>query len=303
MEEFRDDLRNLDGVPASVRDGLNREYLDDQLDSLSIPGSAPNPYLLEQMEAVKEELEGEDKFLIFYDPWATGGGQAAISTGDPDLADNVSTMVPGMLNHMGTIGTPMERSEEFYEQMNEKDPDSDHASVVWMGYNTPPAGEWDPANAAEDLAAFQEGLRASHQGDSPAHSTVVGHSFGAYVAGAADNPNIGGGLGADALVLIGGPGASVDNVTELSTDASDVHAIVGDDDWINWARDFPIDVPLDDDFGRPLHHDRFYLDPEDRETFHGNRLNPWEETEHSDYFVDEETLDYLGDVLTGGTPQ
>lgn len=79
-----------------------------------------------------------------------------------------------------------------------------------------------------------------------------------------------------------------------------MHVIVGDDDWINWARDLPFDVSFDGDFGRSLRHDRFYLDPEDRETFHGNRLNPWAETEHSDYFEDEETLDYLGDVLTGG---
>lgn len=79
-----------------------------------------------------------------------------------------------------------------------------------------------------------------------------------------------------------------------------MHVIVGDDDWINWFRDLPFDVSLDGDFGRPLHHDRFYLGPEGRETFYGNRLNLWAETEHNGYFEDEETLDYLGDVLTGG---
>ena len=303
MEEFSDDLRNLDGVPVAVRDELNRDYLEIQIENLSTPGIPPNPYLLAQMREVEDALEGDDKFLIFYDPWATGGGQAAISTGDPDLADNVSTMVPGMFNHMGTIASPMERSEEFYEQMNENDPDSDHASIVWMGYNTPPDGEWDPQGPAEDLVAFQEGLRSTHQGDSPSHNTVLGHSFGAYVAGAADNPDIGGGLGADSLVLIGGPGSSVDHVTEFSTDVDDVHIVVGDDDWINWVRDFPADLSIDERFGRPMHHDRFYLDPEDRETFLGNRLNPWEDTDHSDYFVDEETLDCLGDVLTGEKPE
>src|SRR5699024_1697990 len=144
---------------------------------------------------------------------------------------------------------------------------------------------------------------STHQGDSPSHNTVLGHSFGAYVAGAANNPDIGDVPGVDSLVIIGGPGSSADHVAEVSTDVDDVPSVVGVDHWSNWVPDFAADLSIDERFGRPMHHDRFYLDPEDRETFLGNRLNPWEDTDHSDYFVDEETLDYLGDVLTGEKPE
>lgn len=300
MEEHPDELRNLNGVPIDVRDELNRAHLKEEVDHLSSPGVVSNPFELANMEAILESVEGDDdKFLIFYDPSAPGGGQAAISTGNPDLADNVSTMVPGMFNNMGTLETPIERTEEIYSHMNESDPNGDHASVVWMGYNTPPFGDWDSTGGATGLAAFQEGLRATHQGPEPSHNSVLGHSYGAYIAGAAANPEIGGGLDADSLVFIGGPGASVDHISELTVDEENVHVVQGDDDWIEKARErfgFVIEG-----FGTPLHEDQFYTDPENPGDSLGNRLDPEEETKHSGYFTDQETLEYLGEVLTGGS--
>lgn len=293
-DEYPEDLRSLDGVPVVVRDELNRAYLEEEMPRLDehIIGA--------RLEDIQEILEGEDKFLIYLDPYAVTGGQAAISTGNPDLADNVTTMVPGMLNDMGTMTTPVERSEAIYEQMEANSPDADHASIVWMGYNTPPAGGLSPDKAASDLVAFQEGLRATHQGDQPPHSTVLGHSFGALVVGAADNPDVGGGLGADSLVFVGGAGTSVDHISDLTIDEENVHVIHGDDDWIEKFRNWL--GPTLDSFGAPLHHDEFYEDPDSSGEELGNRLDPEEDTGHSGYFTDEETLDYLGDVLTGATP-
>lgn len=305
MADYPEILRNLDGIPVVVRNELNRDYLEDQIDNLSMPGAPPNPYMLEQLQEIRDSIDGDDKFLIFFDPYARGGGQAAISTGDPDQADNVSTMVPGMLNNMGTLETPIERSEKLREQMVANDPDSEHASIVWMGYNAPLDGEYVPDNAANGLADFQDGLRATHQGRSPSHNTVIGHSWGGYVAGAADNPDIGGGLDADSLVLIGAPASSVDHVTELSMDPDDVHVIQGDDDWIEELRnhaDFEGPGDLFEHQGLALHKDEFFENPENSDEEFGNRLDPEKDTGHSDYFEDEETLTYLGEVLTGGRP-
>ncbi|MDE3724655.1 alpha/beta hydrolase [Nocardiopsis sp. N85] len=300
VEDYRDDLRNLDGIPIVVRDQLNREYLLEEIENTQKFNLSDPYYILGtrlDLEEIKNMLEEDDgKFLIYLDPWAEGGGQAVISNGNPDIADYVTTVVPGMSNDMGTIGLPMQRAEDLYEGAREKDPDSEHATIVWMGYNTPPSAGFSPDEAASDLVDFQEGLRATHQGDTPPHTTVLGHSFGAYVVGAADNPAIGGGLGTDKLLLVGGPGASVDHVTELSTDPEDVHIVVGDDDWIISSGFIP-----GVDFGRPLHEDRFISDPDTRDPV-SNRHKPWNETGHSDYFKDEETMDYLTDVLTGGTP-
>lgn len=302
MEEYPDELRNLDGVPVVVRNELNRAFLAGEIDRLSSPGVANNPFELSELREMQELLEGDDnKFLIYFDPSVSSGGQAAISTGNPDLADNVSTMVPGMFNDNGTLATPIERSEALYDQMDENDPSGEHASIVWLGYDAPPFGEWDSANSAAALATFQDGLRATHRGDEPSHNTVLGHSFGAYIAGAAANPAIGGGLDADSLVLVGGPGASVDHISDLSVDEKNVHVIQGEDDWIEQAREragFIIEG-----FGTPLHHDEFYEDPDNAGEELGNRLDPEAETGHSDYFTDEETLDYLGEVMTGGTPR
>ena len=258
-----------------------------------------------ELSDIRDAIEDDDKFLIYLNPYTSGGGQAAISTGNPDLADNVSIMVPGMLNHMGTLETPIERSEAIHENMSANDPDSDHASIVWMGYNAPLNGEYDPENAANDLVAFQDGLRASHEGDVPSHNSVIGHSWGGYVAGAADNPDIGGGLYVDSLAIIGAPASSVNHVTELSTDPENIHIIQGDDDWIEDFRDFTDfeEAPsLLEYQGMALHKDEFFADPDNPGQELGNRLAPEADTEHSGYFEDEETLTYLGEVLTGGQP-
>ncbi|WP_150240966.1 alpha/beta hydrolase [Nocardiopsis quinghaiensis] len=301
MSEYPDDLRNLDGVPVVVRNELNRAALEEAIGHFSSPGVGGDPFTLEQLREIQEATKGDDdKFLIYFDPFAPGGGQAALSTGNPDLADHVSTMVPGMFNDMGTLATPIERSEALHAQMAENDPNGEHASITWMGYNAPPT-HWDSRDGATALASFQEGLRATHQGDAPSHNTVLGHSYGAYIAGAAANPHIGGGLDVDSLVFVGGAGASVDHISDLTVDEENVHVIQGDDDWIENARDdFGL---LIEGFGTPLHHDEFFEDPDTPGGELGNRLDPEADTDHSGYFTDEETLGYLGEVLTGGTPQ
>lgn len=56
-------------------------------------------------------------------------------------------------------------------------------------------------------------------------------------------------------------------------------------------------------FGTPLHDDGFFENPDNPGEELGNRLDPEADTGHSGYFTDEETLSYLGEVLTGGAPQ
>lgn len=295
MDSHPDELRNLDGIPVEIRDALNRVVFQEEISQMEeVVGDGPLPGYHQDL---KEALEDDDAFFIFYDPMTLGGGEAVISMGNPDRADNVSTMVPGMFNDIGTLDSPIERAETIRNQMHDSDPESEHASIVWMGYNAPPDGGWDPQEGADALVEFQDGLRATHEGTSPSHNSVLGHSYGGYVVGAADNPEIGGGLNADELFLVGAPGASVDHIEDLSMDENNVHIIQGDDDWIEDARDWL--GPTVSGFGRPLDEDRFYPDPQDPGTELGNRLDPEADTGHSGYFTDEDTLDYLGDVMTG----
>lgn len=309
MEDYPEILRGLGGIPVVVRDELNRDYLEELIEG-NLGAAAVDPKvglgslnLLGDLDLMREILKDDDKFLIDIDPMAPGGGAAVISTGNPDLADNVSTMVPGMLNDAGGMGVLVGRADDIHSSMNGNDPSSENASITWMGYNTPFSGGWSPGEAANDLNDFQEGLRATHQGGSPSHNTVVGHSFGGYVAGVAANPDfhgVPGDLDADALVLIGAPGASVQNVNDLSVDEENVHIIQGDDDAIETARE--LSGMASDGFGTALHAEEFYADPENPGETLGNRLDPEEDTGHSGYFEDEESLGYLGDVLTGGRP-
>ncbi|MET9794144.1 alpha/beta hydrolase [Nocardiopsis alba] len=298
MEEYPNELRNRDGVPVVVRDELNRAHLAEEIERYS---QGNTQRLVDTLEGIRTALEGDDKFLIYYDPDAGHAGQAAISTGNPDLADNVMTMVPGMFNNMSTMEEPLERSEAIHERMTAQDPESEHASIVWMGYDAPPFGEWDSVNSATALASFQEGLRATHQGDQPSHNSVLGHSFGAFVTGAAANADIVGGLEADSLIFVGGAGASVDHIGDLTVDEENVHVIQGDDDWIEDARD-RLGIVIEG-FGTPLDNDEFFEDRDNPGEELGHRLDPEEDTDHSGYFEDAETLDYLGDVLTRGSGQ
>jgi pimeloyl-ACP methyl ester carboxylesterase len=75
------------------------------------------------------------------------------------------------------------------------------------------------------LRRFQEGLRASHL-DGTAHQTVLGHSYGSVLVGAAAAQH---GLQADDVVFVGSPGVGAGSAGELhagrvwsSTSRSDV---------------------------------------------------------------------------------
>ncbi|MET9794155.1 hypothetical protein [Nocardiopsis alba] len=56
------------------------------------------------------------------------------------------------------------------------------------------------------------------------------------------------------------------------------------------------------DLVRPGRSRGFFTNPESPDQELGNRLDSERGTGHSGCFEDEETMDYLGDVLTGGTP-
>ena len=60
------------------------------------------------------------------------------------------------------------------------------------------------------MRSFQKGVHASHLGP-PAHTTVIGHSYGTLVVGAAASTA----LAADDVVLVASPGIDVDHVQDL----------------------------------------------------------------------------------------
>lgn len=164
--------------------------------------------------------------LMKYDPEAFDGeGAAAIAIGNPDKAANTTVMVSGLTTSVAG-GTLSDGSGvNVYNEANLADPNNSTAVVQWMGYNAPDIdldldtnaiGVSEPFMAragAQLLAPDVNALAVTHEGN-PAHTTVIGHSYGSTtVADAA----AGYGMRADDIVLVGCPG------TDLARSAADFH--------------------------------------------------------------------------------
>ncbi|MGA5298514.1 alpha/beta hydrolase [Nucisporomicrobium flavum] len=208
---------------------------------------------MDQLEKQREDLDNRLKgpttihnrlgdpnkppaLLMGFDP--AGDGKAIVSIGDPDTADNVVTYVPGTTSDLPGFGTDLNRADVMRADADIYGTGGSTASIVWLGYDAPDAiPNATKAHYAEDgapaLRQFQEGLRATHDGD-PSHNTVIGHSYGSTTVGYAAKD---GHLAADDLIFVGSPGVGVDSATELHFDggAQDVYASTAKNDIIAGA--------------------------------------------------------------------
>lgn len=164
--------------------------------------------------------------LMKYDPEAFDGeGAAAIAIGNPDTADNTTVMVSGLTTSVAAGTLSDGTAVNVYNEASRADWDDSTAVVQWMGYNAPDldldldtnaVGVAEPFMArdgAQLLAPDVNALAVTHQGE-PAHTTVIGHSYGSTtVADAA----AGYGMRVDDIILVGCPG------TDLATSAADFH--------------------------------------------------------------------------------
>lgn len=97
----------------------------------------------------------------------------------------------------------------------------DVSMTTWMGYDRPMNVITDSPftsyahDAAQPLDDFQTGMRASHDAAAgPSINTVIGHSYGATVVGAAGLD--GHTLDANNVVSVGGPRMLADHANQLS---------------------------------------------------------------------------------------
>jgi len=242
-------LGALGGLPARARDQANRLQLSRVLRRLRaerdllLPGGWPwlpaqqaRIVVLDGMLAVAEGVERMLASLADRRPCArlltldlSGAGRVAIALGDLDRADHIAVVVPGMgadARH-GVVGT-VRRADQLCHEAARQSVEST-AAVAWIGYAAPGWRQVPfPARARVGgrlLAADLDALAAARTADGgePAHVTVVGHSYGSTVAGAAVRfrPGL-----ADDLVLLGSPGVLAEDVSELGLPGS--HVYVGE---------------------------------------------------------------------------
>ncbi|MFJ3276592.1 alpha/beta hydrolase [Streptomyces sp. NPDC086776] len=233
---YPDQIGNLDGIPASVRDAANRDNLQLLIGKLEGRGDERAETQLAGLREIDRQLNDNRKppmFLLGIGD--EGNGRAIVSYGNPDTSRNVSAYVPG-------LGTSLD--EEFAKNdlkrardtaIGTQRHDSSSAAIVWLGYDAPQTPIDDPlggfAVAGDERAekggaaysSFMKGLAVTNENENP-HLTAIGHSYGSRTVGAATQQ--GGGIpDVDDIVLVGSPGVGVDRADDLGVGAG--HVFVG----------------------------------------------------------------------------
>lgn len=149
---------------------------------------------------------------------------AIVSSGNPDTATHVSTLVPGIgTNVRGNLGDYIARNDRLRHQTMHAGLDpANVATISYLGYVAPKNNAADLSitqaadigfaeRGAPKLARFEEGLRAS--ADARGHqftNTLLGHSYGSTTSGKA-LPMMAPGT-VDNFVMFGSPGSGVRNI-------------------------------------------------------------------------------------------
>ncbi|OBH62879.1 alpha/beta hydrolase [Mycobacterium sp. E2479] len=269
--------------------------------------------------------------LWAYDPLAFNGkGRAAIAIGNPDKSRNTAVIVPGTNSSVrgGWMSDGTDDALNLYEQSMKADPRHTTAVVAWMGYDAPEFDHphwqqaltdpsmleqvgtpWRARQAGALLAADVNGLGATHEPSTPAHVTVLGHSYGSTtVADAFANS----GMRANDAVLTGCPGTDLaHSAGDFRLDGGRLYVGAASTDAVSWIGDSGTGLPnglnatLDQPLGPlaglgtdPAHAGfgevRFHA-----EVAGSRSVVPWF-TDHSHYYdVGSESLHNMTEIVTG----
>jgi pimeloyl-ACP methyl ester carboxylesterase len=302
LAAYPDKVGALDGIPTTIRDEANRTMLDSgiaKLQGQNNPSDADRSTLI-SLTALRNRMDSNDDgdkahriYLIGLDP--TDDGKAIVSIGNPDTAKNTAVFVPGTGSDLAGAGGNINRAENMVKASEKYGAPGDTAAVMWLNYDAPD----EIPNAAEQgyatkggpvLSEYVDGLRTTHTADDE-HLTVVGHSYGSTLVGAAASK--GEGLAADDIIVAGSPGMLVPHASDLSVPTGHVWAAEADGDPVpelgqttlagseyrGWGA-WDVNTPTDEAFGA----NRITTDT------HG----------HSDYWQpDTESLNNQAKIITG----
>lgn len=247
INQHPDVIGNLEGVDYTSRNQANRIMLPrlqqqakEELDAyVAKVGPHMNGPELEEFvrlsarvkaldqidQTLKQEADGVPRYLMQLDP-SGPNILAAVSQNNPDDADHIGVIVPGMTTSVagnGKGGSILDYDDHARVMRESAERAAGHgqkvAMVSFFGYDAPPgvirASNTDMAQAgAKKLSSFLTGIDAAREhGAGDAHITVAAHSYGSTTAGIAATL-VGDGV-IDDLVQFGSPGSGVQDVGEF----------------------------------------------------------------------------------------
>jgi hypothetical protein len=226
-ELVRDGQTGVDAMQARYDQLARRQYMGDRSAATATELAALGPKLLAARHALAEYRGVQDamtappgsptRYLGFLDD----KGHAAVSIGNPDTAGHNAILVPGTGDDLTNMSDNTARSWRMYQSALKANPHlhaGDVAVTTWLGYDRPMSvleqAPWPSyaQHGAGALDVFEQGLRASHAG-APSTDTVIGHSYGSTLVGAAASGQHR--LAADNVVAVASPGMLVDHAGDL----------------------------------------------------------------------------------------
>ncbi|MFE6186899.1 alpha/beta hydrolase [Streptomyces sp. NPDC056465] len=234
---YPDQIGNLDGIPALVRDAANRDNLSLLIGKLEGRDDDRAVTQLAGLRQIERQLgastgPGEPPMLLL-GVSDEGNGRAIVSYGNPDTSKNVAAYVPGLNTALDEdfAKNDLKRALDTAKGLRYHDPSG--AAIAWLGYDAPQnidgfsslavAGEGRAVEGGRRFNEFTDGLVATNENRDP-HLTAIGHSYGSRTVGAATQQ--GDGIpGVDDIVLVGSPGVGVDRAEDLGVGKE--HVFVG----------------------------------------------------------------------------
>lgn len=242
LATYPDVIGNLDGIPALVRDSVNRDTLRLLIGKLEGMGGDEAEEKLEALRLIDEQLQTPlkpgDPPMYLLGIGDEGNGRAIVAYGNPDASKNVAAYVPGLNTGLDEkfVTDDVRRARDT--AIGAREIDESSSVMVWLGYDAPQVPDWlnsfDVAGSASAVRGgitfdgFMEGVSVTNENSDP-HLTAIGHSYGSRTIGAASQRE-GGISGVDDIVLVGSPGVGVDHAKDLSVGADHVFVGAADND-------------------------------------------------------------------------
>lgn len=228
---------------------------------------------LQRLDDIRDaKVPGSDVLLMDFDTaFADGDGIAVVSIGNPEQAEHIGRVIPGLNNSLVDVGNTIDKAADIQEGVIMKRSAgwaADNSAVIaWLGYDTPNGfsdgyiGD-EAREGARRLTEFTRQLRAGRGENQPSIHDYA-HSFGTTVQGRATCD----GMKVEDAVHLGSPGASCSGRQQLDYGAERVWAGTTLDDPIHLGA---ILAPLGPNPNWDPDVRRLPLDSRDNQSGHGD---------------------------------